>query len=230
MSGLPLIQIKKTADGSNTLYDTALDETYHSLNGALSESYHVYIKNGLLRQLPSCSQSINILEIGFGTAMNALLCLERLPNSLSCNYFSLEPYPLEKSLIHAYYEDFSDKPTRIALLEKMLDSYNVWQNIQSNFHIMVSSSKLQDLSSDSVPENVKPFDLVFYDAFAPSRQPEMWSLSSLEKVKSLMKTGGLITTYCAQGQFKRNLKELGFMLEHPQGANGKREMTLAFKL
>lgn len=230
MSGLPLIQIKKTADGSNTLYDPALDETYHSLNGALSESYHVYIKHGLLRQLPSCGHSINILEIGFGTAMNALLCLEHLPDAVSCNYYSLEPFPLEKSLIHAYYEGFSEKPARLNVLDKMLDSFNAWQNIHPDFQMMVSGLKLEALTNNSVPETVKPFDLVFYDAFAPSRQPEMWSLSSLEKVKSLMRSGGLLTTYCAQGQFKRNLKELGFKLEHPQGANGKREMTLAFKL
>ena len=230
MSAPSPIQIKKTADGSNTLYDSALDETYHSLNGALSESYHVYIKNGLLKQLPVAGNAINVLEIGFGTAMNALLCLEYLPEDVICNYFSLEPYPLDTSLIHAYYQGFSEQPTQLPLLDKMLSAVNVWQNIQPNFQMMVSDSKLQDLIDEHVPDNVKPFDLVFYDAFAPSRQPEMWSLSSLEKVSRLMKPGAILTTYCAQGQFKRNLKELGFALEHPQGANGKREMTLAFKL
>jgi tRNA U34 5-methylaminomethyl-2-thiouridine-forming methyltransferase MnmC len=230
MSSLSPIQIKKTADGSNTLYDPALDETYHSLNGALSESYHVYIKNGLLKQLPVAGNAINVLEIGFGTAMNALLSLEYLPKDVTCNYYSLEPYPLDTSLIQAYYQGFSEQPPNLSLLDKMLASVNVWQNIQPNFQMMVSDSKLQDLEDELVPDTVKPFDLVFYDAFAPSRQPEMWSLSSLEKVSRLMKPGALLTTYCAQGQFKRNLKELGFALEHPQGANGKREMTLAFKL
>lgn len=230
MSGLSPIQIKKTADGSNTLYDPALDETYHSLNGALSESYHVYIKNGLLKQLLVTGNSINILEIGFGTAMNALLCLEYLPKDIACHYYSLEPFPLESKLIHDYYEGFSEQPPTLPLLDKMLSSANVWQDIQPNFQLMVANTKLQDLNEMGIPDIVKPFDLVFYDAFAPSRQPEMWSLSSLEKVSRLMKPGALLTTYCAQGQFKRNLKELGFALEHPQGANGKREMTLAFKL
>ena len=228
---LPDIQIKKTTDGSNTLYLPELDETYHSLNGALSESFHVYIQNGLLKQLPIAGDTIRILEIGFGTAMNALLCLDHLPSSVQCAYYSLEPYPLSVDLIKTYYSDFKTLPTSFDKLDTLVAKQNQWQSIQDNFKVFVDTTKLQDIAMDTILENTSNhyFDLVFYDAFAPSRQPELWVPSSLEKVKNLMKSRALLTTYCAQGQFKRDLKSLGFVVEHPAGPNGKREMTNAFK-
>lgn len=228
MMGLASIQIKKTADGSNTLYLPDLDETYHSLNGALSESFHVYIKNGLQKQLDKGLTTVSILEIGFGTGMNALLTLQHLPTGIHCQYTSLEPFPLSADLLHNYYNDFNQLPDSFQYLPELLEGQSQAKKVLPGFEIQVFSHTLDEFYSTQI-DKAPQFDLVYFDAFAPSRQPELWTLSSLEKVMNMMKSGALLTTYCAQGQFKRHLKALGFDTEHPQGANGKREMTLAIK-
>lgn len=225
----PEIQIKKTADGSNTLYLPGLDETYHSLNGALSESWHVYIKNGLQKQVEAGLSSISILEVGFGTGMNALLSLQWLPSNIQCHYISLEPYPLSEALLQAYYNDFHQLPDSFQYLPDLLKAQNSPMVVRPGFDIQVLPMTLDEFY-DTQDVTKPQFDLIFFDAFAPSRQPELWTLSSLGKVNNMMKSGALLTTYCAQGQFKRHLKALGLHTEHPQGANGKREMTLAFKI
>lgn len=227
------LSVKKTLDGSCTLYNPDLDETYHSLNGALSESLHVYIRNGL--DLIECKNpsTCNILEIGFGTGMNALLTLrERKPES-SINYLSLEPFPLTVDLLKAYYNEFEDSQLNVDLLKEMIHgNSNEWKSVDMGFDFNLSDKKLQDIDSDDLLDrqsNPMLFDLIYYDAFAPSRQPEMWTLETLSKAVSLMKPGGILTTYCAQGQFKRNLKALGLKIESPNGANGKREMTVGYR-
>lgn len=225
----PDIQIKKTADGSNTLYLPGLDETYHSLNGALSESWHVYIQNGLKKQVDAGLTHISILEVGFGTGMNALLSLQFLPPTIQCQYTSLEPFPLSEDLLNSYYSGFDQLPDSFQYLPDLIKAKDSVTVIRTGFNMQVLTSTL-DAFSDTQTIGEPQFDLIFFDAFAPSRQPELWTLSSLEKVSHLMKPGALLTTYCAQGQFKRHLKALGFRTEHPQGANGKREMTLAFKI
>lgn len=225
----PDIQIKKTADGSNTLYLPGLDETYHSLNGALSESWHVYIKNGLQRQVEAGFSHISVLEVGFGTGMNALLSLEWLPQNIHCQYTSLEPFPLSDVLLQVYYQDFAQLPVAFQYLPDLMKAQNGRVKVLPGFEIQVMPMTLDEFYNTQ--DAAKPqFDLIFFDAFAPSRQPELWTLASLEKVNNMMKSGALLTTYCAQGQFKRHLKALGLQTEHPQGANGKREMTLAFKI
>ena len=186
----PDIQIKKTADGSNTLYLPGLDETYHSLNGALSESWHVYIKNGLQKQVDAGLNQISILEVGFGTGMNALLSLECLPQNIHCQYTSLEPYPLSETLLQNYYKDFNQLPASFQYLPDLIKAQNGPVLVRPGFEIQVMPITL-DAFYDTQDATKPQFDLIFFDAFAPSRQPELWTLSSLEKVSNMMKSGAL---------------------------------------
>lgn len=225
------IQIKRTADGSNTLYLPDLNETYHSLHGALSESQHVYITNGLDCLLQSDSKDLYIFELGFGTAMNALLTIDALPDDVQCHYYSLEPFLPNIDLIKSYYQDFQSKPNAVKYLEQLYSKQNEWVQLTTNFTFYIDTTSLEQLDTARVlKQSGNAFQLVYFDAFAPSKQPELWSVSSLEKIKNIMGNNSRLTTYCAQGQFKRNLKSLGFDIQHPRGANGKREMTIAIKI
>ncbi len=225
------IQIKRTEDGSNTLFLPELNETYHSLHGALSESQHVYIDNGLTPLLLNGCKDVYVFELGFGTAMNALLTIDALPKDVMCHYYSLEPYLPNLKLIKSYFQDFQTLPSSIQYLEQMYATQNEWIEITQNFKCYIDTTPLEQLDPVSVLKQTgRACNLVYFDAFAPSKQPELWSVSSLEKVKNIMDKNARLTTYCAQGQFKRNLKSLGFDVQHPRGANGKREMTIAIKI
>lgn len=225
------IEVLSTDDGSATLYMDALKETYHSKHGALSESLHVYIRNGL-DLIAIEKDSICILEVGFGTGLNALLTLQyRRPNT-TIYYFTLEPFPLESSLIESYYSAFKDKPQSLNFLPALLDKENTQlRKITDGFYFKMIPKKLQDLNHTDIeiPDIEHGVDLIYYDAFAPSKQAEMWDIETLSIAAELMHDNALLTTYCAQGQFKRNLKSMGLELEAPKGAHGKREMTVAYK-
>lgn len=226
------LQIRKTEDGSATLYSPDLDETYHSVHGAMGESLHVYIDNGL-KLLPPGLQTLNILEIGFGTGLNALLTLDHQPSALQINYFTLEPFPLPLNLMQAYYSHFSQKPESLPLLDMMCSDAAVSLcTLRPGFRFKRIPKMLQAIqANDLCDANGVLFApaLVYYDAFAPSKQAGMWSLKTLEKAAELMLPGGILSTYCAQGQFKRHLRALGFQIDSPPGAYGKRQMTVATK-
>lgn len=214
------IEIIKTEDGSHSLYIPDMKETYHSTHGALRESEYVFMKNGL--DLIETSNEINILEVGFGTGLNTFLTfLESEKKALKIYYQTIEPYPLKEDLFSAlnypdiiapdkskYFYDFHKAPFG----EKILFS--------KEFVFQKHFQKLEDLL-------LKPdqLDLVYFDAFAPSKQPELWSLENFEKVFGWMKNEGVIVSYCASGQFKRNLKSAGFFVETLPGPPGKKEMT-----
>ncbi|HEY1044918.1 MAG TPA: tRNA (5-methylaminomethyl-2-thiouridine)(34)-methyltransferase MnmD [Bacteroidia bacterium] len=219
------LTFKETLDGSFTLFNPSLNETYHSINGAYSESLHVYIENGLKLKNQA---SINVLEIGFGTGMNALLTAEHLENTSAINYLSLEPFPVEINLLKSYYQQFKQHTFNTDLLERMLASDGKWLKLNENMNICISSSTLQNLKAVDFNNNRKA-DLIYYDAFAPSKQADMWSLETLSIAIAHLEKGGVLCTYCAQGQFKRNLMELGMQVSNPRGPNGKREMTVAYK-
>lgn len=218
------IIIQETLDGSNTLFLPDLNETYHSLNGALSESQHVYIHNGL--NLIKAS-TIHVLEIGFGTGLNALLSIEHGKNR-HISYSSIEPYPVDRELLIQYYEGFKSSPFETKYLSKMDESNSEFVTINSEFQFRCFNETLQSIDLNSYYQKNK-VNLVYYDAFAPSRQADMWEKSLFEKLYEVMDDQAVLTTYCAQGQFKRTLKSIGFELQHPSGANGKREMTIAIK-
>jgi tRNA U34 5-methylaminomethyl-2-thiouridine-forming methyltransferase MnmC len=220
-------EIRITNDGSPTLYIPELDEHYHSTHGAVQEAKHVFIENGL--NLLSEKSELSILEVGFGCGLNALLTCFETQNKPSTfiKYYGIEAYPLgieeNKKL------DFSEQIIVSNYSELYVNiieaNWNDLVQITSNFQLHKIQSKLQEFDFSSYS-----FDLIYYDAFGPRAQGEMWEKSIFEPLYEVLSPNGMLVTYCAQGQFKRNLKEIGFNVEARPGPPGKREMTLAKKL
>lgn len=218
--------LKSTEDGSNTLYVTDLDETYHSTHGALQEAKHVFIKNGIKRVN---NYEINILELGFGTGLNAMVTLNHLlneGNNRRINYYSIEKYPLSPEEISAlHYEQLFDKK-----LSTLLSKINevAWVNltpITPQFYLKKINADFFELRNLELP----PINLVYFDCFGARVQPDLWEKPLIEMVASKMNTGGLFTTYSAKGSLQRILKSLNFSLEKLEGPKGKREMINAWK-
>lgn len=208
--------IVQTQDGSSTLYIPDLEEHYHSVRGALTESLHVYITHGLNRVK---QEPIHLLEVGMGTGLNVLLSAS---TGRSIYYDALEPYPLLESewqQLQFQYEPI--QPEWIQVLHQTAPGEVVSIN---RLNLVWYKQKLEDFDTS------RRYDLVYFDAFAPSKQTGPWMLSNLEKIHRLLNHGGILTTYCANGAFKRNLKQVGFMVENPPGPMGKREITIATKI
>lgn len=217
------IKIIATEDGSHTLLNEELQETYHSRHGALQESAYVFIAKGLDALVNP--HAVNIFEVGFGTGLNALLA-ERWSsnNSIPVTYCTLEKYPIPDS-IWSSLNYCATQPETETFERIHRAAWHQWIPVSPYFSIFKMNETLQD--SDLSVLNA---DLVFFDAFAPNKQPEMWTLPMLAKVAGAMKTGALFVTYCAKGQLKRDLKSLGLQVESLPGPPGKREMVRAVKL
>lgn len=216
------IKIIVTGDGSHSLFHEALDETYHSRHGALQESLHVFIEHGF-RYLGKTQKpkSISILEVGFGTGLNALLTLaEAIESDISVAYTSLETYPLNEEV----WAKLNYPDTNNLFKELHQAEWEKWNQINSHFQLLKLEKSLQDVELDP-----RQCDLIYFDAFAPNKQPELWELTVLDKVVKTLKSGGMFVTYCAKGQLKRDLKSLGLIVESLPGPPGKREMVRALK-
>ncbi len=214
-----------TQDNSKTLLISELNETYHSTNGAFNEAIHVFINAGI--QFFHKKKKLKIFEMGFGTGLNALLSSNyALKNELQINYTSIEKYPLDMELVQELnYPQLIDNEQAESLFTLLHSSPWEKEN-EINTHFTLTKLK-EDLTSFNLNKN--SFDIVFYDAFGPRVQPALWTKESLNKMYDLLMPGGILVTYCAQGQFKRNLKSLGFKVENLPGPPGKREMTRAIK-
>lgn len=213
-----------TGDGTHTLYLPALNETYHSRHGAEQESAYVYIDHGLAEwyEQPSAPVNPDILEIGFGTGLNVWLAIRwALANNLSIEITTLEPYPIDLSLI----QDLNYAQADRALYHDIHQcSWEESHEIRTGIYLTKHQTRLEDWQS------LKSYDVIFYDAFGPNKQSDIWSLENLEKCARLLydpaKTSrSVLTTYCAQGQFKRNLKAAGFEVRSLPGPPYKKEMT-----
>jgi tRNA U34 5-methylaminomethyl-2-thiouridine-forming methyltransferase MnmC len=185
-----------------------MDETYHSRHGAVQESMHVFIKNGLDRCI---AEEINVFEVGFGTGLNALLTAL---SGKKVNYTSIEAFPLEEEV----YSQLNYEPKDL-----LLELHRNQELQTANFKLQKIHITLQSVQLDSV------YDIIFFDAFAPSKQPEMWELPMIAKVCNALKPGGIFVTYCAKGQLKRDLKSLGLEVETLPGPPGKKEMVRGTK-
>jgi tRNA U34 5-methylaminomethyl-2-thiouridine-forming methyltransferase MnmC len=210
-----------TADGSHTLSIEDGAEHYHSVNGAVGESMHVFIKNGLLA-LAENKNEIHILEIGFGTGLNALLSfILATQKGLKINYHALEPYPLAEQEFSML--NFSSNLQLANIQDYFLKMHRLPANQKAEIHKDFTLYK----DSDGIHQCILPgpFDLVYFDAFGPQLQPELWTQDIFEKITASMKPQAMLVTYCAKGSVRRAMKAAGLKIEKLPGALGKREMT-----
>lgn len=218
----------RTADGSFTYISPIFKETYHSQHGAVSESQHVFIEAGLDAVKNEISdRPLHIFEMGMGSGLNALLTLrEAEKESDSIHYHTLEAYPISPTEIDGFQIStlFDSKDAEEQLRDIHLAEWDDWIPISPHFTLRKEQA---DFTSWNPPKD--QFHLIYYDAFAPRAQSELWSTDITTKLFQMLRPGGVLVTYCAQGQFKRNLKAAGFTVEPLPGPKGKREMTRARK-
>ncbi len=230
--------IEQTADGSNTLYIPELDEHYHSTNGAVVEANHVYLQAGLRHQMQQCEGCISVLEIGFGTGLNAFLSLlEAEKSQRAVVYTTLELYPLSLDLIgqmcyveqvwpfEIYHGADADQAQWQAWYEAMHAA--PWDEPVAITPYFTLIKKQIDLTQEAMDG---AFDVVYYDAFGPDKQPEMWTDEVLARVCRCVKPSGVVTTYCAKGVVRRAIQQQGFVMERLAGPPGKREMLRGTKI
>lgn len=218
--------IIETSDGSHTILSQQLQVSYHSKYGAIQESNHVFLANGL-HHVARNTQTIAILEMGFGTGLNALLSFrEAYSNGWNLHYTTVEAYPISIEQAKALnYHELLGEPGRPDLLLQLHEQ--PWDTVECYEGIFTFNKIASRFESLQFPP--ERFDLVYYDAFAPSAQPELWETEVLRIVYDALKPGGILVTYCAKGAVKRSLKSLGFVIEELPGPPGKREMTRAVK-
>jgi tRNA U34 5-methylaminomethyl-2-thiouridine-forming methyltransferase MnmC len=222
------IKIITTEDGSHSLYNEDLQETYHSFHGAYRESIHVFMLYGLDSWLVRNPRKypIRIFEVGFGTGLNAWLSLVWAEqNQIPVLYHTIEPFPVQSEIykqlnyiehdngiwhFHKYFEALHQAP------------WGEGGPVSEYFNFKKDQVTLEEAQ-------LYPADVVFFDAFAPSKQPELWTKEALQKVTEMIRPGGLFTTYSAKGQLRRDLKNLGLEVESLPGPPGKKEMTRGWK-
>ena len=211
------LQVILTGDGTPTLRNLRLGETYHSRHGAKQESLHVFIHSGLKLVL---KESVHVLEVGFGTGLNTTLTL--LQSDKTIHYTAIEPYPVSPKLLSElnYFLDTGDHHLHLKVIHA---EFNETTRITPNFHLTKQRIGLQDFNVE------EKFDVVYFDAFAPMVQPEMWTKDVFTRLFKCMNTNGILVTYCAKGQVRRDMIAAGFKVERIAGPPGKREMLRAIK-
>ena len=217
-------EVIETGDGSKTIRIIDLDENYHSTHGALQEAEHVFIKNGLLEFINK--SQISIFEMGFGTGLNAFLSAIKANDiKLKIEYTGIEAFPVSIDELNqlGYHEIAGESNSD--LYKKLHETlWGEMNEISEWFSLRKINDQLQLIRFDN-----ESFDIVYYDAFGPRAQEEMWSIELFQKMYDSIKEGGFLVTYCAKGQVKRNMKAVGFEVEPLPGPPGKREMTRAWK-
>jgi tRNA U34 5-methylaminomethyl-2-thiouridine-forming methyltransferase MnmC len=219
------IEIRVTADGSHTLYVTDLDETYHSVHGAIQEAVHVYVNAGF--NFFKDKKSLAVLEVGFGTGLNTFLTYrEGLKNNVKVSYSSIEAYPLSLKNIEClnYLGQLNATEGEVKLFNEIHQTkWNKESKLTNQFVLRKLEMLLQNFKEKEV------YDVVYFDAFGPQVQPELWEAKILQLMYDSLLPKGILVTYCAKGSVKRALKEVGFTIENIPGPPGKREMTRAIK-
>jgi tRNA U34 5-methylaminomethyl-2-thiouridine-forming methyltransferase MnmC len=224
-------QLIQTKDHSYTLFVPELDEHYHSIHGAMQEAEHVFLNAGLL-PIATNKKEIRILEIGFGTGLNTwLTCLSADVNKLNIHYTGLEKYPVQEPEWSAlsYAERMPERYAATSLNPKALFDHMheiPWEApvaLSDNFHLTKVQIDFKDFSA------LEAFDLIYYDAFAPSAQANLWTVELFTNMFQALKPRGVLVTYCVKGEVRRNMQAAGFLVEKIPGPPGKREMARAYK-
>ncbi len=215
-------EIRLTKDGSHTFYNNVVGETYHSTWGAIQESKHIFINAGL--DFLSNTNEIKILEVGTGTGLNVLLSLLwAQKKNVSVKYWGVEPFPfkLEELELLNY--------TSILGLDYQL--FKMVHTSNNDFNQLSKELKFRNYIGRIEDINLKQnyFDIIFFDAFSPDVQPELWDVKIFEKLNNLLLINGILTTYSCKGSVKRALKSANFQIEKLPGPPGKREFLRAIK-
>lgn len=225
VTGMHTDQIIETQDGSHSILSQKYGVSYHSKYGAITESRHVFIQAGLYPQIIQ-SQKVDILEIGFGTGLNAFLTfLEAENKQIEVYYEGIEAFPLDEVQYQQLnYSSLLKLPEQQSNFLRMHEA--PWEediSLGPNFTIRKTKQFFEQI------DHKDAFDIIYFDAFAPSAQPELWEENVLSKMHKALRSQGILVTYCAKGVVKRRLKGLGFTVESLPGPPGKREMTRAIK-
>jgi len=216
--------IIKTADGSDTLFVAELDEHYHSTFGAVQESLHVFIEAGLHIKNES---PLTIFEVGFGTGLNAFLTyIDTFKSGQSIRYITIEKYPVPRNTWELLnYPKLLSKDNSDIFRAMHLSRWNEKVNIAENFELTKIYNDLTVFDFDLQPL----FDLIYFDAFSPEKQPELWETAIFKKLYSNTAPFGKLVTYCAKGSVRRALQASGYNTERIPGPPGKREILRASK-
>ena len=206
-----------TNDGSHSIFNPTINECYHSKHGAIVEAEYVFIRNGFSIKNKS---KLNILEIGFGTGLNALLTYHKAQQKLvEVNYHTMEINPVKKE----NYTQLNFAELIGLDKKKLLDLHNCsWEKkhkIDTHFSLTKNQTSLEKYNT-----NIR-FDIIYFDAFSPEKQPELWSKVIFKKMHKFLKDDGFLVTYCAKGVVKRTMKDVGFEIIVLDGPPGKRQMT-----
>lgn len=216
-------QVVVTADGSHSVFNAEVGQHYHSIYGAVQESDRVFIELGLLYTFDRVEGPIRVFEMGFGTGLNALMTIrEAMRHHRKIDYVGVEPYPIPVE--EAKLLNYDQELTTFWLPDLHEAPWGVPTPIVPALTLTKFNTRLQDLPY------IGTFDLVYYDAFAPEGQPELWTLEVFQKVATLLRSGGALTTYCSKSAVQRNLREAGFEVEKHVGPARKREVIRAIKI
>lgn len=215
-----------TGDGSHSISVPELNVAYHSIHGAIRESLHVFIEAGFKAVCSHVTDQCHILEIGFGTGLNALLtAIEAERIELTVYYVALEPDPISMEEAHVlnYCELLGRQELQVEFIRMHQCEWNRSLSLTENLLMHKSGDTLETF------EHNTKFHLIYFDAFAPNAQPELWTKEVFDKMYSLLQPGGILVTYCSKGDVRRNMIAAGFTVEKLQGPPGKREMIRARK-
>ncbi|AMR28054.1 hypothetical protein A0257_13780 [Hymenobacter psoromatis] len=225
------IEVRTTADGSPTLYVPALDEHYHSTHGARQESRHVFIEAGLRPLLAAglgqaTEGPLHLLEVGLGTGLNALLTLEAAQVADALIFYDgYETYPLPPDALASLRSQWQ---SQLELSSAFAALHSApWNEVFALDEQLILTKIQQTIQTADLPAS--HYDLIYFDAFAPEKQPELWTEAIFAKLYAAAAPGAVLVSYCAQGQFRRNLRAAGWLTEKLPGPPGKREMTRARK-
>ena len=223
-------EIITTGDGSATIHLPEWNEQYHSKHGALQEAYHVFIKMGLSFLIEKkTSQPIHILEIGFGTGLNALItALEAEKNNISIVYKGVEAYPVGEAEIEKlnYSIQFKGKEKKASEIFSNIHQTE-WEKsvkITNNFNLTKEKKFFKEIEEENT------YNLIYFDAFGARVQPELWEQPIFEIMYKALRSQGVLVTYSAKGSARRAMQTCGFEVERLPGPPGKREMLRATKI
>jgi tRNA U34 5-methylaminomethyl-2-thiouridine-forming methyltransferase MnmC len=229
-----------TSDGSHTILLPESNVTYHSIHGAVQESKHVFIEAGLRSLNPAKKTIVNIFEMGFGTGLNALLTMieaEKLERAI--HYEAIEQFPLDNKQIGSlnYCTQLGRQDLQMVFEQLHHCEWEKTIKLTPKFTFKKSAANLLDFETpetwlsgpkDSLRRR-QAFELIYFDAFAPNVQPELWTKEIFDKMFEMLEQGGILVTYCSKGDVRRAMQAAGFTVEKLPGPKGKREIIRAFR-